>query len=640
MSSINTSSSRVSTASTADSMLTNLRRTQAALLDLQTQISTNKRINKPSDDAGAYSAISRLNTLAAKYDQQISDLSTAGNAVAGADGALSDLSDLLLSAQNIASSQIGVDSDSATRNSQADIIDSMLDSVVALGNRDQSGIYLFSGRTSGTQPFVSDTNGIRYTGSSEQLTTNFGGVDVDLNASGGAALGALSSRVTGTVDLNPGASATTRILDVNGARALGVTLGSVTLNVDGTAVNVDLTNAGSLGNVRDLINNAVNAIDPTAGGLAVGPNGFSLTAPAGHTIAIADQGTGITAADLGIAISANGATTAGGDLDPKLTLGSSLAGLGATVDLTSGLKVTSGATTKIIDLSGATTVQGLVNAVQSAGLGLRLEINGAGTGFNLINEVSGNTVSIGENAGGTTATDLGLRSLTGATNLSDFNHGQGVSVVGNGQDDFGISLHDGSTVNVKLQGAQTVQDVIDAINAAGAGTVTASLATDGNGIVLSDTTAGASAFKVAALNGSSAAANLGIVQNAGLAATINGTDNATVRTESVFTHLIALRDALRRNDTQAITNSGGSLGTDVSNIAAVRGTMGVRAQHIEAEKNRASEQKLQTATLLSGVQDTDLTEAITRFTQLQQQLQATLQTGSKVMQLSLLDFLT
>ena len=43
--------------------------------------------------------------------------------------------------------------------------------------------------------------------------------------------------------------------------------------------------------------------------------------------------------------------------------------------------------------------------------------------------------------------------------------------------------------------------------------------------------------------------------------------------------------------------------------------------------------------MLSQLQDADLTEVLTRFQQLQLQLQASLQVGSANQQLSLLDFL-
>ena len=43
--------------------------------------------------------------------------------------------------------------------------------------------------------------------------------------------------------------------------------------------------------------------------------------------------------------------------------------------------------------------------------------------------------------------------------------------------------------------------------------------------------------------------------------------------------------------------------------------------------------------MLSQLRDADLTEVITRFQQLQTQLQATLQTSAQSLQLSLLDYL-
>jgi flagellin-like hook-associated protein FlgL len=49
--------------------------------------------------------------------------------------------------------------------------------------------------------------------------------------------------------------------------------------------------------------------------------------------------------------------------------------------------------------------------------------------------------------------------------------------------------------------------------------------------------------------------------------------------------------------------------------------------------------KLAEQSLLSGLQDADVTEVITRFTQLQQQLQASMQAGAQNLHLSFLDYL-
>src|SRR5690606_20469324 len=159
---------------------------------------------------------------------------------------------------------------------------------------------------------------------------------------------------------------------------------------------------------------------PAAGNLGISGAGFALTANGGHTIEIAEASAGgQTAADLGLRITAAGGVTAGQDSHAKLTLDTELANLNTAVDFAGGLKITQGGITKVADFSTANTVEDLVNIVQRLDLGVRLEINADATGFNLISEVSGIAMSVGENAGGATAGDLGLRTFGVSTKLAD-----------------------------------------------------------------------------------------------------------------------------------------------------------------------------------------------------------------------------
>lgn len=620
----------------ANLMLSNLRRTNVELLQTSNALSTGKRVNNPSDDPGAIGSITTLRKYLQDFNQRLSNLGRAGNIVDVTDQALGEATDQLQQAASLATSQIGVGSDTATRKAQASIIDGILDSMFNLANREHQGVSLFGGKSSSATPFVSELGGYRYVGARQNLNDDLtGSLAIDINSNGVDAFGALSNRVEGSVDLNPDATATTRLANVNGARGKGVTLGTITIDVNGTQTNVDLSAADTLGDVANLVNNALGA----AGSLAVTANGFTLTAGAGNTITISDSGAAATAADLGVGITATAGSTAGGDVDPKLTLLTDLGQLGAAVNLAGGVKITNGATTKIIDTSTASTVQDLINAFNTAGVGVRLEINEAGTGLNLVNEVSGIDLSIGENAGGTTATGLGIRSLNGSTQLSDFRNGQGVRTAA-GLDDFRIDLADGSTsILVNLDGATTVGDVIAAINTAGGGSVTASLAADGNGIALTDNIGGASDFKVVAVNDSFAAEDLGIRKNVGTASTLTGDDHAKVRSESVFTHLVALRDALLNDDTAGLTLAGQAISGDIEKLTTERAKTGVRSNQISAETSRVTDRQVSTQSLLSNIQDTDYASAITRLTQLQQQLQANLSAGARILQLSLLDFL-
>jgi flagellin-like hook-associated protein FlgL len=636
MSTIPSNLSRTATSTASTLMLANLRRTNVDLLRVNAEIASGLRVNRPSDDPTAVAGIVNLRDLIAGFDQQLRTLDRASAIVDITDQGLGEVSELITEAQSTASSQIGIISNAETRDAMADVIDGIITGLFDIANREYQDVYAFGGRQSATRPFVEQFGGIRYLGSREDLIADPNAVlPIALNTNGQSALGALSTRVQGTVDLDPDATANTRLSDVRGARDAGVTLGTIVVTVNGTDTQVDLTGADTLGDVADLINDAIGG----AGSLSVTADGFTLTAGGGDTISIADMGTGGTAADLGIDLTASGGSTVGDDIGPKLTLLSDLSQLGAALDLSGGLKITNGTATTVIDTSAAATVQDLINTVNGSGLGIRMEINASQTGLNLVNEVSGTQLSIGENSGGTTASDLGLRSFAAETSLNDFNFGSGVRIT-EGQDDFRVELHDGTAIDVNLDGAATVQDVLDAINtAAGASGLGAALATDGNGIVLTDATAGAGGFRVLSLNGSQAAQDLGILQGADSGGTITGTDVATVRSESVFSHLVMLRDALRNDDERMITLAGEALGADVKRVAKVRAEVGVRGQRIARDAERAETRKIQTQGLLSDLRDTDYTEAISRFTQLQQQLEATLASSSRVLGLSLMDFL-
>ncbi len=168
-------------------------------------------------------------------------------------------------------------------------------------------------------------------------------------------------------------------------------------------------------------------------------------------------------------------------------------GSNGSIDLASGVRITNGEGEVVIDTSSAETVEDLLNLFNREEYGLRASINAAGTGIDIQSRRSGSDFTIGEN-GGTTASDLGIRTYTAESLLADFNHGLGVAVGEENQfidntlqiavTDFGVTTN----YTIDTEGLTTVQDVIDEINTVTGGNVTASLATVGNGITLSGTT--------------------------------------------------------------------------------------------------------------------------------------------------------
>ncbi len=612
-------------------------RTQQQLLDVQNELATGKRLNTPSDDPGDAAIVMQLQKTLEQRNAYSTNLKQAGNLLGQSDSTLGDINDLLQQAQNIGSANVGSDVTPAARAGAAEVVKSLYSQMLSLANKSTQGVYIFGGDRSTTPPFVENNGGIQFVGSSTTLANTVDEhTQVGFMVDGNAVFGALSTRIQGSADLSPALSAATRLIDLKGAGGDGVRPGLISISTGvGAPVIVDLSKADTMEDVVNAINTA--GLGVTASIPAGGKN-LTLTGAPGDNLAVTDIGGGSMAQDLGIRQSAAGPTLTGTSVNPSVTPLTALADLraGSPIDLTSGLQITNGSVSKTISFSGAATVQDMLNRINGAGVGVRAEINAAGTGINILNSTQGAQLTIGEN-GGTTADDLGIRSFNAATPLSELNGGRGVGTVDGV--DFQINKRDGTSVSVDLTGLATTQDVINAINAA-AGYTMASFATTGNGIQLTDNSvSGSDPFSVVPQNFSTAAADLGLTAPA-VGSTISGVDVNPVAASGVFANLDRLRDALTTNDQRAITAATAGLKEDFDRVTRVRGQTGARVQEIESRQNRLEDENLATKSLLSNLSDVDYTDAITRFQTLQTSLQATLQSASRIMNQSLLDFLS
>ncbi|UCD76187.1 MAG: hypothetical protein JSV91_04545, partial [Phycisphaerales bacterium] len=652
-----TNLARVPTTLTSQLLLSSLTNTNQRLMHVNLQLASGKSVMRPSDDAVAGNTIAVLDDILERREQRLRNLAHAEGLLNNVDAALGDGTDLMIEAKSIGLSQIGVGSDAETRANQAKVIDSMLNEMLAIANRQYQDIFFFGGSATARPPMVELLGGFRYQGEGEGIVTDLGlSRSFAITMAGTQAFGAMSQRVQGVRDLDPTMTVDTRLVDLNGARGLGISLGTILVDVNGTDLSVDLSEAHTVGDVLNTLQTEIQTVDPGATvTIAASGNQIQITPSGGVTVTISDPAADATAADLGINTTFTGpAGGAGADVDPILTEMTPVSSLtGVTVPLGT-IRLINAGQTRDLDLSGCQNVQDIMNAVEGLNIGVRVEIAETGDRLNFVNELSGGDMSIAEVAGGNTATELGVRSLTGETRLDDFNHGLGVQILSGGIDpmtglpdpsmdlDFRITLKDGRTFDVDLAGAETVQDVLDMINGAATAAgiavpaeFNAGLAVDGNGIELTDNTLPAgNTTSVEALNGSFAAEDLGIAQST-TSATLTGEDRATVAVDSVFTHLIDLRDALKANDERGIMLATDKLEDDISRLAEARADIGVRTQRVSDATWREEDLKVQDTALRSEVQDLDYTEASIRFANLQQQLQAALMTASQVQTLSL-----
>ncbi|MGD0390369.1 MAG: flagellar hook-associated protein FlgL [Tepidisphaeraceae bacterium] len=627
--------SRVSDLMQANVLSQQIDGTQAQLLQVENEMSTGQAVSTPSDNPAAAAIIMQLTQTLNRQQSYNDTINSVSAQLSQTDSSLGNLTTLLQQAETIASADVGSDVTQTQRTSDASVVQSLYSQALSIANQQYNGQYLFGGASADTQPFVESNGVVEFVGNAQTLQTSIDdGISISSQTNGAQVFGALSSGVTGSANLSPDLSASTRISDLGGASNGGLQLGSITLGNGSLTQTVDLSSASSLGDVVNLINQAA------VGGITASITGQGLTLTGAPTDNITL--TGATAQELGISTLPSGAgagtPVVGSSLNPKVTLLTPLASLndGAGID-NSGLTITNGQFSKTITWSPTGTVQDMLNAINGAGLGLVAQINSAGTGINVLNASQGTSLSIGEN-GGNTAADLGLQTLSLSTPLSQLNNGQGVQTAGGATADFQITARDGSTFQVSVSAATTVQDVINEINAATGGKVTASLASTGSGIVLTDSSGGAGTLGVTELNDSSAAGDLGL-NVAASGNTLTGTDVGAPTSAGVFGNLQALMTALQSGNQRDITAAGTAIETDVNRVIESQGKTGAVQKELTNQQSDLTSQNTATQSLLSQLQDVDMAKAISQFQTLQTALEASLETAANTLQISLLNFI-
>ncbi len=453
--------------------------------------------------------------------------------------------------------------------------------------------------------------------------------------------GASSSTITGS-NLNPQLLRTTPIADLVGARATGrlalpggdndlvitaesndAALNGVTVEfVAGTSLGATYTTTGTPTLTVTFIPGETTASDVADLVNADSAIPFQLATHPGDASSALAQGTG----DIVAASFAN----------------ATFGGANGSLDIASGLVITNGGPPVTVDTSGVETVEQLLNRLNRPEFGLVATINDSHTGIDVRTKRSGADFSIGEN-GGTTASDLGIRTYKLTDKLADLNRGVGVGQIEG--DDLTITTANSSGFTVDLAGAVTIGDVINKINTASGngGVVTARLATTGNGIEIIDNTSGADLLTVSKFDESPAAENLGFISagqtSVSGAGRVQSADNLTYEVDSVFNSLMRLRTALQDNNAPEIGRAIERIDEDIDRVTFARAEVGAKLKTLDDIEYRLQDEDVQLKQALSETIDVDLAEAISNYTARQYALQASLQVTANLLQVSLLNYL-
>ncbi|HEX8878295.1 MAG TPA: flagellin [Phycisphaerales bacterium] len=662
--------------------LGNISRTQLSLLDVQNQLSTGKEISRPSDDPVRYAGIQVLARRQAQSAQVQRNLSNAAASLGVLDNALSEVNDVALQAKQIALSQVNSISTSSERASQAVIVNQLINGLVKTANREGVSGYVFGGSSPGTPPLQQINGGYQFMAQGNGLLADLGYADtVPITLGPSAGIGSTSARVKGDVDLNPNLTASAKLSTLNGARGLGVSLGTVQFAFNGgPTATVDLAGADTVQDVITKLTNAIRSYETTnsvtvlaGAGVTVNGDRLQINVAAAGSLQISDVGKGITAQDLGIAATFTPASPNGSGVDPTLTWTTPISALAGVTGALGSVRVNHLGRSTVVDLSTATTLQDVKSALESKNVGIRVEIDPSGKGINVLSDVSTSSamaLSIEEVTGNnSTATRLGIRTFAPTTPLSVFNNGKGVQVVDNVTNpasglvdpelnyDFKITLGNTPTaavvkVDLRPQDLTNVQTVINRINSEiasqlpGQGLLAtdlvAQLADGANGITLVQNNTFTQPVKVEQANNSTAGTQLGLVGGTynGATSTFVGTDTAKVRTDNLVTYLMDLRDALQTNSVSGIQLAGENIDRIIGLISETRGMVGGFAQRVDFASKIEDDRNAIDTKVRSELEDVDYTSAATRFSLLQTQLSASLQTTARAQSTSLLDFLS
>ena len=169
---------------------------QAQLNETQLQLSTGKRVNRPSDDPSASTQLLKLSTLKSKTEQYNRNIESARNQLQLQESVLSSVSNVLQRVRELTVQANNATQSNENRAAIADEIYNRIDELLQYANtKDPNGEYIFSGFNARSQAFVERGQGYIYQGDqgermlqiSEdlQIATRSNGTDVFAGAKTG-----------------------------------------------------------------------------------------------------------------------------------------------------------------------------------------------------------------------------------------------------------------------------------------------------------------------------------------------------------------------------------------------------------------------------------------------------------------------
>jgi len=637
---------RITTSMLTDRVVFNMQRSIRRYMDMQTQLSSGRRINKPSDDPLGTQRDLIYRTELKKNEQYRKNIGQGQNWMQSYDSILGDLKNLISSTKEIAIAMSNGVYDEVAREGSANEVESIFERLMQLANSELEEKFMFSGFRTNAQALVASANGVVYEGdqgriefqidSSSRMVINLTGQEVFLGA-----LSVLGEEA----DLNVGIVSSTLLSDLHNGQGVDLSPGTFTITDQnlGIVSTIDVSAATDINDVLTIINAqlAADGITNLQATIGLEKNNILLDTTQNGLISNVttldklNDGNGVDLHPGEILVTDGGAINATVDFSSAATIGDIITAFNTQIAAQGIANVTmqinaAGTALEIIDSNGVPLGLSIMETSASENtastLGILGDIDPTLMGRDLdplvsfkVEETTGATASdlgvLGEFSGDFVGSDLDPLLLTTA-NVADLNASNGFNlgrvVIWQGDTSRAIDL--GSPVIV------TVQNMLDAFNGCGLD-ITASINADGRGIqiVNNDPTR---SLTIEEESGGRTAKDLGIYGSSDMMGSI-----------------LVLMNALHDDDQEGTGMLLQNLDDAMQHLLNHRASVGARAIRLEGTHSRLIDLDMSFTKLLSEVEDADISRLITDLATYENNYRASLIASARLIQPTLLDFL-
>ncbi len=390
-------SGRTSTSQSITRLLFQVHTDTSAIQKLQLQLSTGRRIERPSEDpAAAIRALGVQRSLEFKT-QVVNNLKSANTILGTSESILSQAQNIINEIRGVAVESAGNILSESELDANANQVREALKKLVEIGNAKFRDQYVFAGSDVLQAPLQMVGNSVRFQGTDNELNTITDiGATLAANVTADETFGTRSNHIVGSVDLNPSLTGDTKLADLNFGQ--GVRRGAILLTDGISTTEIDLSNAYTIQDVADAIESqklGTRDID-----VAINQDGITLdfVDGLGGTLRVQEVGSGLTAGDLGIR--STGATSiapvVGADLNlvanTQTKLSQLFGGLG--IPNASMMTLNQNGRDYIVNTSGMETIEDLINGIQASGARVKASLDSSGKYFAIQSTESGTTLSL------------------------------------------------------------------------------------------------------------------------------------------------------------------------------------------------------------------------------------------------------